>query len=163
MSQNDKKQLAKARFIVNEPIQSIADALGVSRRTVERWAIEDPEDDWRNLRQNNDNVVQIAAVANINRAQAQAKTVTRSKRRADEFDALEMVDDAIAVLSAALHGEVDPRAIGGIANSLRGLLEYRRKLCPPTAAEMVEQIVALGIPPAEFVREWKEVWGEQRA
>lgn len=159
MSQPAQKEVAKARFIVNESIQSIADALGVSRRTVERWA---DEGKWRDLRQSNDNVVQIGAIANVNRAQAQAKSIPRSKRKVDDFDALEMVDDAIAVLSGALHGDVDPRAIGGIANSLRGLLEYRRKLCPPTAGELVEQAIALGLSPAEFARELREAWGKQQ-
>jgi len=160
MSQPAQKEVAKARFIVNESIQSIADALGVSRRTVERWA---DEGDWRTLRQNNDNVVQINAAANVNRAQTQAKSIPRSKRKVDDIDALEMIDDAIAVLSGALHGDVDSRAIGGIANSLRGLLEYRRKICPPTAGELVEQAIALGLSPAEFARELREAWGKQRA
>ncbi len=160
MSQNDNKELAKARFVVNEPIQSIADALGVSRRTVERWA---DEGDWRTLRQSNDNVVQIGAAANINRAQAQAKTVTRSKRKADEFDALEMVDDAIAVLSGALHGEVPPGMLGSIANSLKNLLEYRRKICPITAAEIAEMTIEAGITPDDFIREIRLAWKEQRA
>jgi uncharacterized protein YjcR len=50
MSQYDKKEIAKAKFITGESIQAIADQLEVSRRSVERWA---EADNWRALREAN--------------------------------------------------------------------------------------------------------------
>jgi hypothetical protein len=155
MAHHDKKELAKARYIVGESPSTIAPKLGTSARTIQRWA---EDGGWETLRQNNDKVVQINAAATVSKAQAIARSPRKAQR---DFDALELVDDAIAILSGSMHGDVDPRAIGGIANSLRGLIEFRRKLCPPTAAELVEQAIALGISPAEFARELREAWGKR--
>ena len=48
MSQDDKrKEIAKAKYIVSIPIQDIADFIGVSRRTIERWA---ETGKWQDLR-----------------------------------------------------------------------------------------------------------------
>jgi transposase-like protein len=155
MSHRDKEELVKAQYITGESSAAIAAKFGMNARTVQRWA---NEGNWDKLRQNNDKVVQINAAATVGKAQAVARAPRKTQR---DFDALELVDDAIAILSGSMHGDVDPRAIGGIANSLRGLIEFRRKLCPPTAADLVEQAIALGISPAEFARELREAWGKR--
>jgi len=57
-----------------------------------------------------------------------------------------------------LSGSEDERSLGGLAGGLVRLLEYRRKISPPTAALLAEMVLALGISPTEFVRELRDKW-----
>lgn len=177
MSQYDKKELAKAKFITGESIQAIADQLDISRRTVERWAAELDEQGrtWRDLRESNTTTVQ--KVIPIAEAKAKAKSiptdptpyrnppsVRRQKSQVDEFEIVENAIVSLDLLLGSMGGmsddgrPVDTRGVGGIAGALVKLLEYRRKIQPPSAAELAEQVIALGISPTEFARELREQW-----
>jgi len=61
-------------------------------------------------------------------------------------------------LAGALAGTEDVRSMGGLAGGLVKLLEYRRKVSPPTAAELAETMFDLGYSPAELVAELKAKW-----
>jgi hypothetical protein len=67
-----------------------------------------------------------------------------------------------ASLAAALEGDgegkIDARSMGGIAGGLVKLLEYRRKVQPQTAAEVVELAIGLGISPNEFIDQLEVAW-----
>lgn len=135
---------------------AIASHLGKSTRTVERWA---SADGWGGLKQSK--VVQIDR-PKPEREAADAASTRPPRRvcagRSQEVDELEVINGAIADLSAALASAEDVRSMGGLAGGLVRLLEYRRKTNPPTAAELAEQVLSLGINPAEFVRELRDKW-----
>jgi transposase-like protein len=148
----DRKDQAKALFLNGETIQAIADRFDISRRTVERWA---DAGNWREEKEQQSNVVPLAKPK-------QPKLATHPPvrvplRRSEGLDDLEVIEGAIAELAAALP-DADDKSKGGIANALRGLVEYKRKLRPPTATELAQQVIELGISPTEFVRELKEKW-----
>ena len=149
----DRKDQAKALFLNGETIQAIADRFNISRRTVERWA---DGGNWREEKEQQSNVVPLA------KPKQQPKLTTHPPvraplRRSDSIDDLEVIEGAIAELSASLP-DSPVMSKGSIANALRGLIEYKRKLQPPTAADLAQQVIDLGISPAEFVAELKERW-----
>lgn len=141
MSEDPRRSEAKRLHLEKGWTQAaIATHLGVSTRTVERWA---KADGWTGQKKAH-KVVPIKAVSS-------APTVPIDEKR--------IVDNAIRSLDNLLaSSDTDTRGIGGIAGALVKLLEYRRKIEPPTAAEVVEQAIAIGIPPQEFVAELKKQW-----
>ena len=154
----DRKDQSKALFLNGETIQAIADRFNISRRTVERWA---DAGNWREEKEQQSNVVPLAKPK-------QPKLVTHPPiraplRRSDSgIDDLEVIEGAIAELSASLPVAED-KSKGGIATALGRLVELRQKMQPKTAAELAQQVIDLGISPAEFVAELKEKWQQRRA
>jgi hypothetical protein len=69
----------------------------------------------------------------------------------------EILDDAISILSEALP-EARVRSAEATALALCKLLELRQKLSPPSALDLAEKAIELGISPTEFMRELKEGW-----
>jgi hypothetical protein len=166
MSHYDKtvQDKAKTAFLAGETISAIATRFEMSRRQVGRWA---NAGGWREEKE----ALGKSNVVPMQKPNAKPQTTTapptRSKRKASEIDELEIVELAIADLSAAMYaasnGEgIDVRALGGLAGGLVRLLEHRRKICPPTAAELAEMALALDMTPAEIVAELKAKW-QQRA
>jgi transposase-like protein len=172
MSQEDSRKIqAKQALLAGETIASIAARLGVNRRTIERWADDGA---WREQKQAQ-NVVSIGEAKSkqpkpVNTPTPCYEPRVRQKREQGEIDELEIVEGAIISLDLLLagmggmsgDGMVDTRGIGGTAGALVKLLEYRRKIKPPTAAELAEQAIAFGMSPAEFARELRQAW-EKRA
>lgn len=147
-----KRERAKKIFEEENLTQAaIAKRLGVATRTVERWA---SADGWGRKVAERKKVVQFEKPAHP----YAKKTSAREPRQA--IDPIELVETAIIDVSVALNVSQggDTRGIGSMANALVNLLKFRRELCPPTAAELAEQAIALGIPPAEFARELREKW-----
>jgi transposase-like protein len=156
MSHYDKtvQEKAKEAFLAGETIAAIATRYDMSRRQIERWAKAGL---WREEKQGKTNVVPMAKPK-----PSQAASPVRAKRQAREMDELEIVNAAIADLSAALAGaSEDLRALGGLAGGLIRLLEYRRKVNPPTAAELAEMAIALGYTPETFMLALRETWRNQ--
>jgi DNA-binding transcriptional regulator YiaG len=163
MSQYDKQEIAKARFITGESIQTIADSLNVNRRSVERWA---EKGNWRNIREQN--------AATANQAPV-AKPVAQSRKRdewinvpnelGDDFpsespeNALAIADNVIAALQEELKQNLFARDKATVANSLRQWLELRRKLSPPTVGELADLVIELGVSIPDFVAEVKARYG----
>ena len=158
MSQSDSKEIAKARFMTGETIAAIAQAMGVSRRTIERWA---DEGDWRNLRstatEQAPNVVTLTGRSKSAESR-EPSTHPPIRRRAPkgQIDKLEITEDAIVQLSATLAGDVPAQSIGGIAASLVRLMEYHDKKQPDTAIEVAQMALSLGISPTELARQMRE-------
>lgn len=158
VSQNNKKELAKAKFIVGTAIQDIAEQLNVSRRTVERWANEgDPS--WRDLRQSNGqtNVIQLQP-----KPKPQNPKPAFRQRDGEPIDDLFAVEAAIAHLHDSLPAAID-QSKGGIAGALVKLIELKRKLKPETVADLVERVIELDIGPEEFLTELNNAWQRKRA
>lgn len=153
-----RKIEAKQRLIAGETIASIAARFGVNRKTIERWATEG---NWREQKQ-------AEKVVSINKPRESDEPAirVRTRRQRGQIDELEIVEGAIVNLDLLLSGmcgasedrPIDTRGIGSTAGALVKLLEYRRKIQPPTAAELAEQMIALGIPPTELVAELKRQW-----
>jgi transposase-like protein len=161
MSQPDaRKEIAKQALLAGETIASIASRLGVSRRTIERWADDGA---WREQRASN--VVSLPAPKP---AKAQKATpcspepVPRIRRQRGQIDEIEIVEIAITDLAAAMGAasSEDLRSLGSLAGGLCRLIELRLKLQPRTAAELAEQVLALGVSPAEFINELKQRWAQ---
>lgn len=160
MSQSDNKEIAKAKFVTGETIAAISEAIGVSRRTIERWA---DEGDWRNLRsvatEQHPNVVTLQP----RKEPKESFPPIRPRIPKGNLDKIEITENAIVQLAAALAGEVPAQSLGGIAASLVRLMEYHDKKQPETAAEVALLAIGLGISPVEFAREMREQWQQRQA
>ncbi|HEY9644775.1 MAG TPA: hypothetical protein V6C88_00315, partial [Chroococcidiopsis sp.] len=53
---------------------------------------------------------------------------------------------------------VDTRGVGGVASAMIRCMEYRRKINPPSVADLAEQIVEMGVSPTELVNALKTQW-----
>lgn len=143
---------------------AIAQKLGVSTRTVERWA---SQDGWgaRRTAQQAKKVISIASKPK--HPEGHTSPHRRERRTIDELETVEGAICSLALLidfSNDHDHQIDTRGIGGIASALVRLLEYRRKISPPTAAALADQVIELGISPSEFVGELKQKWQlQQRA
>ncbi|MBE9178615.1 helix-turn-helix domain-containing protein [Oculatella sp. LEGE 06141] len=158
MSQDDpRKQVAKQALLAGETIASIAQRLGVSRRTIERWA---DDGNWREQK-----VISINAKpkqSGILDSSPKKEPAPRRQRGGGDIDELEIIDLAISDLSATLSGgETDARSLGSIAGALVRLLEYRRKVMPKSAADLADMAIALDISPREFILTLQEKWQER--
>lgn len=156
---HEKKAVAKHLFDQGETIAAIARQLDVSRRTIERWADEGA---WREKR----GVIPIGEAKKKPLQPPPASTHTnppaiRPHRRGGEaLNELEIIETAIFDVAAAMTtaSSEDVRSLGGLASGLVRLMEYRRKVQPPTAAALAEQVIEMGISPADFTRELREKW-----
>lgn len=116
--------------------KQIAVKVGVSVRSIERWRLE-----WdRHPR----------------------FTVLAGGRSGGTVDELGLVDNALGLLTEVMgqcaRGEVEAKAIASIATALVKVLQYRRILQPPTAAELADQLIQMNISPEQFVEELKKGW-----
>ncbi len=123
----------------------------VSDRTIERWA---KDGGWEAKRT-------AAKVINLDTNRTPREN-PRSIRRAHPENTLEILNDAIATLYADLGSSVGKDA-AAIANSLKGLLEYREKLQPPTASDLVKRAIELGYTPDTFMQALRDEWQRQKA
>lgn len=131
---------------------AIAKRLGISTRTVERWA---SADGWGPKVAERRKVVQFEKPAHPYSKEEKAK-----RPPSKGINELELVETAIIDISVKLNTSEggDTRGIGSMAGAMVRLLEYRRKIKPPTAAELAEQALDLGITPAEFAKQLREAW-----
>jgi hypothetical protein len=169
MSADDPRRIEAKRLALEKgwTQAKIASHFSVTTRTVERWA---QKDGWGALKQAQ-NVVSISEARKPSPSPSTPRNPPSIRQStADSIDEIQVVEGAIASLYTMITGindrgddiPVDTRGIGGIAGALVRFLEYRRKIKPPTAAELAEQVIAMGISPAEFVSELKQQW-QQRA
>ena len=139
-----KQQQAEQLFTEGETIVAIAQKLGVSRRTIERWANEGA---WREKR---GNVVSIAAARD------------RHSDDSDDFDYLELVDRCLSrIAEISESSEVDARSSAPLATALVKLLELRLKLKPRSVTELIEMAIDTGITPSELVAELRKAWAQR--
>jgi hypothetical protein len=152
--QIDWEEIRKYWQTTGASSQAIADHFGVSKR-----AVDDRLPQWRST-EKSPKVVTLQA-----RSESRQPTTHPPIRRRipkGQIDKLEILEDAIAQLSATLSGDVDPRSMGSIAGGLIKLMEYHDKKQPLTAAEVVDLAIEVGVTPQQFVDELKAAW-QQRA
>jgi transposase-like protein len=167
MSQEDPRKIqAKQALLAGETIASIAARLGVNRRTIERWADDGA---WREQKQAQ-NVVPIGEAKSkqpkpkpVNTHPTPCHEPRVRRREQGEIDELEMIELALADVSTAMStaSSEDLRSLGSLAGALCKLLEYRRKIKPPTVVDLAEQVIALGISPSDLVAELKTRWAQR--
>lgn len=160
MSQDcdNKKEIAKAKFIVGESIQAIADAIGVSRRTIERWANEN-DGEWRKLRNGNATTNVIQLQPKPKEKLGGTKLPTRRHDAGIGLDDIEVIQSAIADIHASLPSAELGK--GSMATALCKLIELKKKLKPESVADLVERAIELGIGPDEFLAELKNAWSKR--
>lgn len=92
---------------------------------------------------------------NIDAPQIKRSKVTTSASYFQETE--EVINNAILILNQSLP-EARVRSAEATVLALCKLLELRQKLAPPTAADLAERVLELGISPYEFVKELREKW-----
>lgn len=152
---SDKIKLAEAKYITGVPPEEIAAALGVTRRTIDRWA---KEGNWDSHRQNaKSNVIQLQPKPYEKLGGTKLREATSRRRDTSEgLDDVSVVQDAIADIHATLPGAEMGK--GSMATALVKLIELKRKLVPETVADLVERAIELDIGPEEFLTELKNAW-----
>ncbi|HYW18496.1 MAG TPA: hypothetical protein VE956_04135 [Nodularia sp. (in: cyanobacteria)] len=151
----DKIKLAEAKYITGESPEDIATVLGVTRRTIDRWA---KDGNWDAHRQNakNSNVIQLQP-----KPRTQASKPEYRQRDFGGLDDIEVVESAIADIHGSLPGAELGK--GSMATALVKLIELKRKLKPETVADLVERAIELDIDPEEFLTELNNAWQRRRA
>jgi transcriptional regulator with XRE-family HTH domain len=165
VSQTDKKAIAKAQYIVGSVPRDIAAAIGVSKRTVERWAAENDRE-WDKLQSAHE-----ASQSGNAQPVTRSPKVVECRRREDEpedeaefavvdaDDPLAIADNIIAILQQEFSRPMLGRDRATIANSLRAWVDLRRKLSPPTVGELADLVIELNVSIPEFVAELKARYG----
>lgn len=155
---------------IERSLAAIATRFNLGKRTVEKYA---SEHDWDAKRRAN-KVVTISP-AQPKRSLSFSEDAPRKPqlsrvRGSSEIDDMEIVDGALASLSAALtsgtlqmsDGEVrysvSGRDLAACASALIKVLEYRRKINPTSVAALAEMAIELGINPTEFMAELSRQW-----
>ena len=153
MSIIDQQKKAQTLKQQGKTYPQIAAELGVSERTVKRWA---KAGGW-----GGDTVTkETAKVVSL----ADRSAPPRSRQRG-QIDRIEIVEMAIANLSELLrsdHISVNSPGVGSTASALVRLLEYHHKICPPTVSDLARQAMEMGIRPNEFLDALRNEW-QQRA
>ena len=146
---SDQSEAERLYLTQGWTMAAIAQKLNVTSRTIERWA---KAGEWAAKKK-------ASKVVSINQS-AREEPTARVQRSRGALDDIEIVETAISDISSAMTGagSEDVRSLGGLATALVKLLEYRRKIQPPTAAELAEQVLAMEISPSEFVAELKQKW-----
>jgi hypothetical protein len=144
---NLKAQIRRAYVNSRLSPQELADKFGVSDRSVQNWAKAENWDAERTA----EKVIEFARQPRSERPSIRGVI--------DPSNAIAIADLAIKDLQVLLiDSDMSGKDKAAISNSLRQWLEYREKLQPKTAADLADQVIALGIPISEFVRELKERW-----
>jgi transposase-like protein len=162
-----KEQVKQAYLSSGDSLATIAARFGVGERTIENWSKEGSWDTRRKAQK----VIPIGEAKS--KSQPTAATIdpppqreaapSRSRRQRGDIDEIELIELAVADVSGAMStaASEDLRSLGALAGALVKLLEYRRKIAPPTAAELADQVIALGVSPSDLVRELKTQWAER--
>ena len=139
-----KKELAKSKYVAGEEIVAIAEAIGVDRKTIQRWikASEGTDTDWRKLREANETTKtpKPPKLLVLPQRKEPVDQHVRQRPRTEGMTDLEIIETAIADLYASLPN-ADDKSKGGMAATLVKLIEFKQKLNPPTIEEFADQII----------------------
>ena len=139
------EEVKRAYLMSGKSLAAIALEFGVSQRSIERYSAEQ---DWAKSREQ--------ATA------SKPSPKPRPQRSQAELDQMTVIESAIADLSAGIADADTPiKSKEAAATALIRLLEYREKLQPPTAADLAERAIALGINPDAFLEALREAWSQQ--
>ncbi len=142
----DWEPIKRAYLASGESYAAIATRFDVSERAVEKRA---SEEGWARSR------------TEIH-AEVRPAPKPRPIPARGTVDEISVLENAIADLSAGIaDGETPIKSKEAAATALVRLLEYREKLMPPTAADLAERAIALGISPEQFIEELRQAWAAQ--
>lgn len=147
----DWEPIKQAYINSDESLASLALRFGVSKRALEGEAAAQS---WKALKD---------AKKLASPPVKTQKNIARSgisRRTASNVDEVEILETAIADMSAALV-VAETKSKEGCASALAKLLELRRKLVPTTAEEIADQCMALGISPEDFIEALRQQWQER--
>lgn len=121
----------------------------VSDRTIERWA---KDGGWEAKRT-------ASKIINLDTTrQPQPRQNPRPTRDLSD-DPFEIANTVIADLQGDMaRSDMPAKDKAAIANSLKSWVEFRRKLKPPTVADLVELAIELGVSADEFLDELENAW-----
>ncbi|MBD2771158.1 hypothetical protein [Iningainema tapete] len=153
----DKIKLAEAKFITGESPEDIAVQLGVTRRTIDRWAMDG---NWRNLREANSQTNVVPITSRQPKPKTQHPLPAFHSIRHAKIDDLEIIESALSQLHASLP-EAEDKSKGALAGAIARLVELRRKLQPETVRELAERAIELGVGPDEFLQELRNAWARR--
>jgi hypothetical protein len=123
------REVAKARFLGGETLPQIADSMGVSLRTLQRWQ-KSARPQWVAIKAE----MPDSDLKSSPSAPRQLRTV-RIQAASDE---LRTIDTAIAHVSADIATDIQGK--GQLATALVRLYERREKLQPQTLEQLLEVI-----------------------
>lgn len=143
-----KAQVKRAYVNSKMTPADLAKQFGVSDRSIQNWAKNEHWDAERTAQ----NVIDLET-ARVPRERPPSRV------RAGADDALSIADTVISDLQGELvRGDVTAKDKAAVANSLKAWVEFRRKLKPPTVADLVELAIELGITPDEFLTSLRDAW-----
>ena len=150
----DWEPIKEAYINSDESLASLALRFGVSKRALEGEAAAQS---WKALK----DAKKLAGLPV--KAKEQKNAIARSgtsRRTTSALDEIEILETAIADMSAALV-LAETKSKEGCASALAKLLELRRKLVPTTAEEIADQCMTLGISPEDFIDALRQQWQER--
>lgn len=116
--------------------------------TLNNWAAENK---WEELR------ASTAQSRSVGRVEG-AKAAVRQRPKVDD---LTLLNDGIADLSAEI-ASIDAKSKEGCATAMASLIKIKRELFPPTAEDLAEMAVSLGITPSDFLTALQRRWQKQQ-
>jgi transposase-like protein len=142
-----KAQIRRAYVNSKLTFGELAKQFDVSDRSIQNWAKAENWDAERKA----ENVIEFA------RQPKQERPPVRTRVNSD--DALAIADLIISDLQGEMaRGDVTAKDKASVANALKAWVEYRRKIHPPTVAELVELAIKLNVGPDEFLTELRNAW-----
>lgn len=108
------------------------------------------EEKWAELRKTAQVAQELGAVQG-------AKSATRQRSKLDD---LVLLNEGIADLSAEI-AAVEAKSKEGCATAMANLIKVKRELFPPTAEDLAEMAVSLGITPSDFLTALQRRWAKQ--
>ncbi|MEO1208859.1 MAG: helix-turn-helix domain-containing protein [Cyanobacteria bacterium J06638_20] len=153
MTRLEKQRIAARLYQQGRSPGDIAKELDVSERTIFRWAAAGDWDKGRTQRE--EKVIDFA------RAHSKEPVRPESPKTDRELDDLTVINAILPNLKEQLGDEalkVNSPGVGASISALIRMLEYRRKIQPPTARDLAEVAIALNISPQEFMDELQKQW-----
>jgi hypothetical protein len=145
-----KEQIRRVYVSTSMSDREIGDKFGVSDRSIANWAKDGGWDAARKAEK----------VLSENVVQFSGRTRERLSIRdaAQSNDPITIANDVIADLQGEMRAGMPGKDKAAVANALKGWVEYREKLQPPTVADLAARAIELNIRPEEFLSELKKAW-----
>lgn len=145
----DWAEIKKAYLEDGESYASLALRFNVGKSTIEARA---SSEGWAALKK--------GGVSRVNQGDTPKPQIRTRMPSTQGIDEIEIIEDAIAKMSADLH-VAEPKSAEGAANAIAKLIELHNRLTPKTAADLADMAIELGISPKDFVRALSDKWQER--
>lgn len=149
-----KAQIKRAYVSSKLTPEELASKFNVSARSIQGWA--------KNEHWNAERTAEALVADNVVNIESARQPRPSRRFSASELNSIDVVNQAIADLYADLGGAMG-KDKAALANALRGLLEYREKIEPPTVVDLVKRAIELGYTPETFMQALRSEWQRQKA